>query len=60
MWLKKHLTLAKNNNGNYCTQCEGRYNTLGNRPGSCQKGADSLCIAQYDWSKDEDVLKCEI
>ena len=55
-YLTKHLTIAKNNKMNVCKNCEQKY--FVNASASCSKGETHE--AQYDFTKDEDVLKCEI
>ena len=58
IYLTKQLGLCKTNNMNYCKLCEGRYFVTANGEGQCTKG--DAHIPQYDFTKSDDVLECEI
>ena len=56
--LTKHLTLCKDNKMNVCKNCEIKYFLTANQSGACTKG--DAHEPQYDFSKSENVLECEI
>eukprot|EP00831_Metopus_contortus_P005963 TRINITY_DN12247_c0_g1_i4.p1 TRINITY_DN12247_c0_g1~~TRINITY_DN12247_c0_g1_i4.p1 ORF type:complete len:113 (+),score=15.99 TRINITY_DN12247_c0_g1_i4:156-494(+) len=56
-WTKK-LTVWKSLGDNFCKVCNSSYKVSVNQKGHCSNG--EAHTPKYDWSKNPDVLKCEI
>lgn len=58
LYMTKQLTMCKNNAMNICRHCDIRYYVKANK--DCGKKKDTKCEAQYDFTKDDNVLNCEV
>ena len=57
-YLTKHLTMCKNNKMNVCVNCDMKYYVKGNP--TCSKSLSGHCTPKYDFTKDDNVLNCEM
>ena len=58
IYLTKQLTMCKQNKMNYCRFCDIRYYIAAKK--DCGKKKDTKCEPLYDFTKDDDVLNCEV
>ena len=57
-YLTKHLTMCKNFAMNICVNCDTKYYVKG-KP-TCSLSQSGTCTPKYDFTKDENVLNCEM